>query len=177
MCVLPTPIVKTNSDGSLSTKQILFLQRPILQRKRKDFKMLNLRGRSKAKKKSTGDMQDESENRSPVMETEMDRLRKNTEEAEGRKSRDRGKSEGVSLQEGREESEEDARHQKDVSFLSGSKASVEEQEEETDIDEIPLSKQEKLVRWTDVCQRDDGGVKEEVKTEERIKQQLFSGVC
>ncbi|XP_045913688.1 raftlin [Micropterus dolomieu] len=177
MCVLPTPIVKTNSDGSLSTKQILFLQRPILQRKRKDFKMLNLRGRSKAKKKSSGDMQDESENRSPVMETEMDRLRKNTEEAEGRKSRDRGKSEGVSLQEGREESEEDARHQKDVSFLSGSKASVEEQEEETDIDEIPLSKQEKLVRWTDVCQRDDGGVKEEVKTEERIKQQLFSGVC
>lgn len=141
------------------------------------FQMLNLRGRSKAKKKSTGDMQDESENRSPVMETEMDRLRKNTEEAEGRKSRDRGKSEGVSLQEGREESEEDARHQKDVSFLSGSKASVEEQEEETDIDEIPLSKQEKLVRWTDVCQRDDGGVKEEVKTEERIKQQLFSGVC
>uniref|UniRef100_A0A7N9AWR2 Raftlin, lipid raft linker 1a n=1 Tax=Mastacembelus armatus TaxID=205130 RepID=A0A7N9AWR2_9TELE len=39
MCVLPTPIVKTNSDGSLSTKQILFLQRPILQRKRKDFKV------------------------------------------------------------------------------------------------------------------------------------------
>lgn len=27
------------SDGSLSTKQILFLQRPILQRKRKDFKV------------------------------------------------------------------------------------------------------------------------------------------
>uniref|UniRef100_A0A8C7XUU6 Raftlin n=1 Tax=Oryzias sinensis TaxID=183150 RepID=A0A8C7XUU6_9TELE len=39
MCVLPTPIVKTNSDGSLSTKQILFLQRPVLQRKRKDFKV------------------------------------------------------------------------------------------------------------------------------------------
>uniref|UniRef100_A0A087XBP6 Raftlin, lipid raft linker 1a n=1 Tax=Poecilia formosa TaxID=48698 RepID=A0A087XBP6_POEFO len=35
MCVLPTPIVRTNSDGSLSTKQILFLQRPILQRRRK----------------------------------------------------------------------------------------------------------------------------------------------
>ncbi|XP_044026997.1 raftlin [Siniperca chuatsi] len=182
MCVLPTPIVKTNSDGSLSTKQILFLQRPILQRKRKDFKMLNLRGRSKAKKKSTEDTQEERENKSPVMETEMDRLRRNTkkeeeEEEEGRKSRDSGRSEGASLQKGGEESEEDTRHQKGISFLSGSRASVEEQEEETNIDEILLSKQEKLVRWTDVCQRDDGGVKEEVKTEERIKQQLFSGVC
>ncbi|KAF1381465.1 hypothetical protein PFLUV_G00154260 [Perca fluviatilis] len=181
MCVLPTPIVKTNSDGSLSTKQILFLQRPVLQRKRKDFKMLNLRGRSKAKKKSTGETQEERENMSPLMETEMDSLRRNTdeeeEEAEGWKSRDSGRSEGASYQKGREEREEDARHQKGFSFLSGSRASVEEQEEETDIDKISLSEQEKLARWTNVCQRDDGGVKEEVKTEERIKQQLFSGVC
>ncbi|XP_035537435.1 raftlin [Morone saxatilis] len=181
MCVLPTPIVKTNSDGSLSTKQILFLQRPVLQRKRKDFKMLSLRGRSKAKKKSTGETQEERENRSPVMETEMDRLRRNTKEEEGetdgRKSRDSGRSEGAGPQKGGEESREDAQHQKGFSFLSGSRASVEEQEEETEIDEVPLSKQEKSVRWTDVCQRDGGGVKEEVKMEERIKQQLFSGVC
>ncbi|XP_070703141.1 raftlin [Pempheris klunzingeri] len=181
MSVLPTPIVKTNSDGSLSTKQILFLQRPILQRKRKDFKMLNLRGRSKTKKKSNGETQEEREDRSPVMETEMDRLGRNTkeeeEEAEGRKSRDSGRSEAASLQKGAEESEEDAQHQKGSSFLSESRASVEEQEEETDIDDVPASKQEKSVRWTAVCRRDDGGVKEEVKTEERIKQQLFSGVC
>ncbi|XP_034401718.1 raftlin [Cyclopterus lumpus] len=177
MCVLPTPIVKTNSDGSLSTKQILFLQRPVLQRKRKDFKMLNLRGRSKTKKKSTGETQEERENMSPLMETEMDGLRRNTkeeeeeEEAEGRKSRDSGRS----LQKGGEELEEDARHQRGFFYLSGSRASVEE--EETDIDNIPLSEQEKSDSWTDVCQRDDGGVKEELKTEERIKQQLFSGVC
>ncbi|XP_070840781.1 raftlin [Chaetodon trifascialis] len=178
MCVLPTPIVKTNSDGSLSTKQILFLQRPILQRKRKDFKMLNLRGRSKAKKKSTAETQEERENMSPLMETEMDRLRRYTTEeedgAEGRKSRDSGRSDGASPQRGGE----DAQHQKGFLFLPGSGASAEEQEEETNIDEIPLSKQEKSVRWTDVCQGDDGGgVKEEVKREERIKQQLFSGVC
>lgn len=145
------------------------------------FQMPNLRGRSKAKKKSTGEAQEDREDRSPVMETEMDRLRRNTkeeEEAEGRKSRDSGRSEGASLQKGGEESEEEARHQRGFSFLSGSRASVEEQEEETDIDENPFSKQEKSVRWTDVCQRDDGGVREEVKTEEqRIKQQLFSGVC
>ncbi|XP_010748204.3 raftlin [Larimichthys crocea] len=182
MCVLPTPIVKTNSDGSLSTKQILFLQRPVLQRKRKDFKMLNLRGRTKTKKKSTGETQEERENTYPLMETEMDRLRRNTregeDEAERRRSGDSGRSEGASLQRGGEESEEDAQHQKGFSLLSGSRASVEEQEEETNVDDIPLSKQEMAARWTDVCQRDDGGgVKEEVKMEERIRQQLFSGVC
>ncbi|XP_008290000.1 raftlin [Stegastes partitus] len=177
MCVLPTPIVKTNSDGSLSTKQILFLQRPILQRKRKDFKMLNLRGRSKEKKNSAGEMLEERENRSPVVETEMDMLERNTkeeEETEGRKSRDSGRA---NLQKGGEEREEDPQHQKGFLFLSDSRVSVEDLEEETDIDRIPLSKQEKSVRWTDFCQGDDGGVKEEVRTEERIKQQLFSGVC
>lgn len=141
--------------------------------------MLNLRGRSKAKKKSTGGTQEERENMFPMMETEMSRLRRNTkeeeEQAEGRKSRDSGRSEGASLQKGGEGSKEDELHQKGL--LSGSRASIEEQEEETDVDEIPLSMQ-KSVRWTDVCRRDDGGgVKEEVKTEERIKQQLFSGVC
>ncbi|XP_003222216.2 raftlin [Anolis carolinensis] len=34
-CVLPTPVVKTNSDGNLSTKQIVFLQRPFLPQKTK----------------------------------------------------------------------------------------------------------------------------------------------
>lgn len=140
------------------------------------FQMLNLRGRSKAKKKSTAESQEERENMSPVMETEMDRLRRNT--AEGRKSRDSGRSDEASPQKGGGEREGDARHQKGFSFLPGSGASAEEQEEETDIDEIPLSKREKSVRWTDVCEGEDvGGVKEEVKKEERIKQQLFSGVC
>uniref|UniRef100_UPI0037E8117C raftlin n=1 Tax=Semicossyphus pulcher TaxID=241346 RepID=UPI0037E8117C len=178
MCVLPTPIVKTNSDGSLSTKQILFLQRPVLQRKRKDFKMLNLRGRSKAKKKLTGEMQEEREDGSPVIETEMDMLRTEEEhEVEGRRSWDSGRSEGVSLQKGGEESKDEVQYQRHLSFLPGSRISVEEQEEETDIDEIAPSNQERSVRWTDVCHRDEGGVKEEARTEERIKQQLFSGVC
>ncbi|XP_067862125.1 raftlin-like [Heptranchias perlo] len=34
-CVLPTPIVKRDSEGSLATKQIVFLQRPSLPRKEK----------------------------------------------------------------------------------------------------------------------------------------------
>lgn len=147
------------------------------------FQMLNLRGRSKAKKKSTGETQEERENSSPATETEMDRLQRNRkeeeEEAQGRKSRDSEGSEGASPQKSGEEREEDEQHQKGILFLTGSRASDEEQEEETDVDAIPMSKQEKSVRWTDVCQRGDGGggAKEEVKMEERIKQQLFSGVC
>lgn len=140
--------------------------------------MLSLRGRSKAKKNSPGE--EERENRSPVMEAEMDRLRRNTEEeerAEARRSGANGRSQRASLQEGTEEREEDGRHQKASLFLSGSSVSLEDQEEETDIDKMLLSAQEKSVRWTDVCHRDDGAVKEEAKTEERIKHQLFSGVC
>uniref|UniRef100_UPI003AABEB3E uncharacterized protein n=1 Tax=Centroberyx gerrardi TaxID=166262 RepID=UPI003AABEB3E len=49
-CVLPTPVIKTNSDGSLSTKQIVFLQRPILGRKRRESKKLIFKTRSKSNK-------------------------------------------------------------------------------------------------------------------------------
>ncbi|XP_044149501.1 raftlin [Bufo gargarizans] len=34
-CVLPTPIVKTNRDGNVTTKQIVFMQRPTLPHKNK----------------------------------------------------------------------------------------------------------------------------------------------
>lgn len=109
----------------------------------------------------------------------MDTLRRHMkeDEVEGRKSWDSGRTEGASPQKGDEETEGDALHQKGLFFLSGSRASVEDQEEETDIDDIFTAEPEKLVKWTHLCQRDAGGVKEEVKTEERIKQQLFSGVC
>ncbi|KAJ8345678.1 hypothetical protein SKAU_G00298710 [Synaphobranchus kaupii] len=49
-CVLPTPIANSNSDGSLFTKQILFLQRPILHRKRRENKKLSLSLRKKSNK-------------------------------------------------------------------------------------------------------------------------------
>ncbi|KAG5843147.1 hypothetical protein ANANG_G00185380 [Anguilla anguilla] len=49
-CVLPTPIANRNSDGSLFTKQILFLQRPVLHRKRREIKRLSLNLRSKSNK-------------------------------------------------------------------------------------------------------------------------------
>nr|XP_057909084.1 raftlin-like isoform X2 [Doryrhamphus excisus] len=49
-CVLPTPVIKTNSDGSLATKQIVFLQRPVLGRKRKESKKLIFKPRGKSNK-------------------------------------------------------------------------------------------------------------------------------
>ncbi|RVE63091.1 hypothetical protein OJAV_G00164940 [Oryzias javanicus] len=54
-CVLPTPVIKTNSDGSLSTKQIVFLQRPVLSRKRKESKKLIFKPRSKSNKNCSKD--------------------------------------------------------------------------------------------------------------------------
>lgn len=49
-CVLPTPVVRTNSDGSLSTKQIVFLQRPVLSRKKRESKKLIFKARGKSNK-------------------------------------------------------------------------------------------------------------------------------
>lgn len=137
--------------------------------------MLNLRGRSKAKKHSAGEALDEQENKSLVIETEMDRLRINEEEeeAEGRKRGDSGRSQRAGLQKGGD----GAQHQKAFSLLLERRASVEYQEEETDVDAVPLPRQEKAVRWTDFCPGDERGMKEKVRVEERIKQQLFSGVC
>ncbi|XP_026868087.2 raftlin isoform X2 [Electrophorus electricus] len=54
-CVLPTPIVKTNSNGSLSTKQIVFLQRPALPAKKRQSKKLIFRTRNKSGKNSVKD--------------------------------------------------------------------------------------------------------------------------
>ncbi|XP_058877572.1 raftlin-like isoform X2 [Acipenser ruthenus] len=55
-CVLPTPIVKTNSEGNLATKQIVFLQRPFLPRKKKELKKLSFKTRSKLNKNAIKDV-------------------------------------------------------------------------------------------------------------------------
>uniref|UniRef100_A0A673JZ12 Raftlin, lipid raft linker 1a n=1 Tax=Sinocyclocheilus rhinocerous TaxID=307959 RepID=A0A673JZ12_9TELE len=54
-CVLPTPIIKTNSDGSLAAKQIVFLQRPVLPRKKKESKKVIFKARNKSNKNSVKD--------------------------------------------------------------------------------------------------------------------------
>ncbi|XP_030202777.1 raftlin isoform X1 [Gadus morhua] len=194
MCVLPTPVVRTNSDGSLSTKQILFLQRPTLQRKRKDFKMLNLRGRSKARKSYSSETPEkERESASPVSESEVDELLGNTreeedEEEEGglmveEEEREEKRCQGAGTWGGEEAIMKEAELQTDSSppLSEGGGVSDGNQEEEcAEVDWASTAKQEKSVRWTDVCQRADSGLEEEMK--DRIKPQLseralFSGVC
>ncbi|XP_035991206.1 raftlin [Fundulus heteroclitus] len=56
-CVLPTPVIKTNSDGSLSTKQIVFLQRPVMNRKKRESKKLIFKARSKSNKNCIKDVE------------------------------------------------------------------------------------------------------------------------
>ncbi|XP_032414316.1 raftlin isoform X2 [Xiphophorus hellerii] len=55
-CVLPTPVIRTNSDGSLSTKQIVFLQRPVVSRKKRESKKLIFKARSKSNKNCIKDV-------------------------------------------------------------------------------------------------------------------------
>lgn len=62
-CVLPTPVIKTNSDGSLSTKQIVFLQRPILGRKRRESKKLIFKPRGKSNKSCSKDPEKGNKNK------------------------------------------------------------------------------------------------------------------
>ncbi|XP_061632884.1 raftlin-like isoform X1 [Phyllopteryx taeniolatus] len=66
-CVLPTPVIKTNSDGSLATKQIVFLQRPVLVRKRRESKKLIFKPRGKANKNSI-----KNKNRKPKPKPDKD---------------------------------------------------------------------------------------------------------
>ncbi|XP_029957892.1 raftlin isoform X2 [Salarias fasciatus] len=68
-CVLPTPVIKTNSDGSLSTKQIVFLQRPVLGRKRRESKKLIFKPRGKS-------------NKNCIKDTAKNKKKKKTKEAE-----------------------------------------------------------------------------------------------
>ncbi|XP_041102329.1 raftlin-like isoform X2 [Polyodon spathula] len=73
-CVLPTPIVKTNSEGNLATKQIVFLQRPFLPRKKKESKKLSFKTRSKLNKKAIKDVTNRNQktNTSNLKENEQE---------------------------------------------------------------------------------------------------------
>ncbi|XP_018555486.1 raftlin isoform X1 [Lates calcarifer] len=71
-CVLPTPIIKTNSDGSLSTKQIVFLQRPVLGRKRRESKKLIFKPRSKSNKSCIKDTAKNKKKKKTKMEKDAE---------------------------------------------------------------------------------------------------------
>ncbi|XP_053182591.1 raftlin-like [Scomber japonicus] len=89
-CVLPTPVIKTNSDGSLSTKQIVFLQRPVLGRKRRESKKLIFKPRSKsnkncikdpAKNKKKKKTKNEKDSEDPKIPDEREKVEKEEEKS------------------------------------------------------------------------------------------------
>ncbi|XP_035601788.1 raftlin-like isoform X1 [Oncorhynchus keta] len=72
-CVLPTPIIKTNSDGSLATKQVVFLQRPVLPRKRGDSKKLIFKSKSnKNSVKDTSKNKKKKKNKQSAAEKDLE---------------------------------------------------------------------------------------------------------
>ncbi|XP_055013091.1 raftlin [Boleophthalmus pectinirostris] len=188
MCVLPTPIVRTNSDGSLSTKQILFLQRPVLPRRRRDFKVrlktlkhilqnlkkheqkttkyqhMNLRSRSGKPKRSVGAGGALEETR-PALILEMDSLRRGAPgpdrvpEPERRRRKREDDPDQTNLHQHHRR-----RHHRhgNALYLPGNGAAPESTETAAD----------RSVRWTDRCRKETRG-----PAEEPVKIQLFSGVC
>ncbi|XP_061573458.1 raftlin-like [Cololabis saira] len=68
-CVLPTPMIKTNSDGGLSTKQVVFLQRPVLGRRRRESKKSIFKPRGKSNKNF---IKESAKNKKKKTKTEKD---------------------------------------------------------------------------------------------------------
>ncbi|XP_014890241.1 raftlin isoform X3 [Poecilia latipinna] len=73
-CVLPTPVIRTNSDGSLSTKQIVFLQRPVVSRKKRESKKLIFKARSKSNKNCIKDVA-KNKKKKTIIEKDSDDLK------------------------------------------------------------------------------------------------------
>ncbi|XP_076006435.1 raftlin isoform X2 [Genypterus blacodes] len=113
-CVLPTPVIKTNSDGSLSTKQIVFLQRPVLGRKKRESKKLIFKPRSKSNKNCIKDAakskkKKKKDGEDPKILDERDKGGKEEERAaERREATEAGAAgEGETTKDGEEKNQED----------------------------------------------------------------------
>ncbi|KAG7475544.1 hypothetical protein JOB18_033317 [Solea senegalensis] len=124
-CVLPTPIIKTNSDGSLSTKQIVFLQRPVLGRKKRESKKLIFKPRSKSNKNCIKDIDKNKKKKKAKSEKDAEdanilneRERDEKEEEKSREERDEA-TYGDAAKEG------DSRFEEDRKMDDGVEISVE----------------------------------------------------
>ncbi|XP_072548539.1 raftlin isoform X1 [Salminus brasiliensis] len=142
-CVLPTPIIKTNSDGSLSTKQIVFLQRPALPLKRKQSKKLIFRTRNKATKNSIKDVPKNKKKKGAAAEKELDDSSKvqdrvgndaaeedNTKDTNKNKGKTEGRNREKEAVEVEEKSEEGIENDREVRREIGAEIDREEIDEE-----------------------------------------------
>ncbi|KAM7382986.1 hypothetical protein PAMP_002676 [Pampus punctatissimus] len=104
-CVLPTPVIKVNSDGSLSTKQIVFLQRPVLGRKRRESKKLIFKPRSKSNKNCIKDTAKNKKKKKTKMEKDAEDPKILDEREKVEKDEDKSGDERVNAAEAARESE------------------------------------------------------------------------
>ncbi|XP_030249541.1 raftlin isoform X2 [Sparus aurata] len=134
-CVLPTPVIKTNSDGSLSTKQIVFLQRPVLGRKRRESKKLIFKPRSKSNKNCIKDTAKNKKKKKTKTEKDAEDPKILDDRDKAEREEDRSGDERVNATdaEGERESETsregEARCEGDRKIDDGIKISVETAEE------------------------------------------------
>ncbi|XP_073340682.1 raftlin [Pagrus major] len=134
-CVLPTPVIKTNSDGSLSTKQIVFLQRPVLGRKRREAKKLIFKPRSKSNKNCIKDTAKNKKKKKTKTEKDAEdpKILDDREKAENEEDKSRDERVNAADVEGARESETskegEARCEEDRKIDDGIKISVETVEE------------------------------------------------
>ncbi|XP_028325848.1 raftlin [Gouania willdenowi] len=162
-CVLPTPVVKTNSDGSLSTKQIVFLQRPVVGRKKKEPKKLIFKPRGKAGKNC---IKDTTKNKK--------RKKKKTPSRRGAEDarvpdEERGGDGRVNV-EGGEEQREEERHD-ETETKEEESLDVEIATEDRDPAEMLQSPTE--TKEGGAKQREDGEEGEEEREEEKDAQSRF----
>ncbi|KAF4102764.1 raftlin-like isoform X1 [Onychostoma macrolepis] len=169
-CVLPTPIVKTNSDGSLATKQIVFLQRPMLPRKKKESKKVIFKARNKSNKNSVKDAPKNKKKKdsTPTVEREIsdqkpcDGAEKSAEET------------NTSVNEQREENQN---NETDAEVQSEQK---EDREEENETEEGTVGAGREKQEAVGGNSMTDGNAKHEVdvKEEERgVKTEAEMGSC
>ncbi|XP_029928329.1 raftlin isoform X2 [Myripristis murdjan] len=133
-CVLPTPVIKTNSDGSLSTKQIVFLQRPVLSRKRRESKKLIFKTRSKSNKNCIKDAAKNKKKKKKTAAAERDledpkildeRENVEKEEAKSRDERANTTEVGEACKEGETAKESEAKSEGDGKIDDGIEIGVE----------------------------------------------------
>ncbi|XP_047213229.1 raftlin-like isoform X2 [Girardinichthys multiradiatus] len=93
-CVLPTPVIRTNSDGSLSTKQIVFLQRPVMSRKKRESKKLIFKARSKPNKNCIKDVA-KNKKKNTMIEKESEDLKIADDKEKAEKEEDKTVSEST----------------------------------------------------------------------------------
>lgn len=99
-CVLPTPVIKTNSDGSLSTKQIVFLQRPVLGRKRRESKKLIFKPRSKSNKNCVKDSAKNKKKKKTKVEKDTEDPKPLDDREKVEKEEDKSRDEKANTEEG-----------------------------------------------------------------------------